>query len=179
MNTRCLRHACLIAFLFLALAPRAQAQTALPVPVPAGTTVYPPKYAEDQPALELKPAEQVAFLYVYGLWFMEQDCLDKDSGVGRLCTLRELITGVTTPDGRAIGLSVNPVKDTNYNYEIMIIGDSCLIRAVPRTKGLVGFAVLGSPRRSSGGFYYSPDGADMTRAVQLIEMGFEGSGFRK
>ena len=95
----------------------------------------PPKYAEDQPALELKPAEQVAFLYVYGLWFMEQDCLDKDSGVGRLCTLRELITGVKTPDGQVIGLSVNPVKDTNYNYEIMIIGDSCVIKAVPARQG--------------------------------------------
>ena len=121
----------------------------------------------------------MAFLYVYGLWFMEQDCLDGDSGVGRLCTLRELITGVKTPDGGVIGLSVNPVKDTNYNYEIMIIGDSCLIRATPRVKGLVGFAVLGSPRRSFGSVYYSPDGADMTRAVALIEMGFDGKGFRR
>jgi hypothetical protein len=178
MNAR-LWHVGLIAVLMFTLSPHAQAQNNLPVPVPAGTTVYPPKYAEDQPALQLKPAEQVAFLYVYGLWFMEQDCLDGDSGVGRLCTLRELITGVKTPDGGVIGLSVNPVKDTNYNYEIMIIGDSCLIRATPRAKGLVGFAVLGSPRRSFGSVYYSPDGADMTRAVPLIEMGYEGSGFRK
>lgn len=80
------------------------AQANLPVPVPAGTTVGPLKYEEDKPALELKPAEQVAFLYVYGLWFMESDCLDKDSGVGRLCTLRELITGAKTPDGQVIGL---------------------------------------------------------------------------
>lgn len=178
MNAR-LVLVCLAAALLVTLSPRAQAQTVLPVPVPAGTTVYPPKYAEDQPALDLKPAEQVAFLYVYGIWFMEQDCLDADSGVGRLCTLRELIAGVKTPDGRLIGLSVNPVKDTSYNYEIIIIGDSCLIRAVPRVKGLVGFAALGSPRLSSGGFYCSPDGADMTRAVKLIEMGFDGAGFRK
>jgi hypothetical protein len=74
---------------------------------------------------------------------------------------------------------VNPVKDTNYNYEIMIIGDACMIRASPRVKGLVGFATLGTPRRSSGNFYYSPDGADMTHAVKLIEMGFEGDGFRR
>ena len=92
MNAR-LWQVCLIAGLILTLSPFAQAQ---PVSIPAGTTVGPLKYAEDQPALELKPAEQVAFLYVYGLWFMEQDCLDKDSGVGRLCTLRELITGVKT-----------------------------------------------------------------------------------
>lgn len=172
-------HVSLIASLVLTLAPFAQAQTALPVPVPDGTTVMPLKYAEDKPALELKPAEQVAFLYVYSLWWMEGDCLDKDTGVGRLCTLRELIAGVKTANGEVIGLSVNPVKDTNYNYEIMIFGDSCVIRASPRVKGLAGFVTLGSPRRSSGSFYYSPDGADMTRAVQLIEMGFDGKGFRK
>ena len=178
MNAR-LWQVCLCVALFFTLTPFAQAQNNLPVPVPAGTTVMPLKYAEDQPALELKPAEQVAFLYVYGLWFMEQDCLDKDSGLGRLCTLRELITGVKTTYGQVIGLSVNPVKDTNYNYEILIIGDSCLIRASPRVKGLCGFATLGTPRRSSGSFYYSPEGADMTRAVQLIEMGFQGDGFRR
>lgn len=63
--------------------------------------------------------------------------------------LRELITGVKTTYGQVIGLSVNPVKDTNYNYEIMIIGDSCLIRASPRVKGLCGFATLGTPSRLS------------------------------
>ena len=30
-----------------------------------------------------------------------------------------------------------------------------------------------------GSSYYSPDGADMTRAVKLIEMGFNGDGFRR
>jgi hypothetical protein len=170
---------CLTAGLLMTLSPLAQAQASLPVPVPAGTTVGPLKYAEDQPPLELKPAEQVAFLFVYGLWSMEQDCLSKDSGLGRLCTLRELITGVKTRDGQVVGLSVNPVKDTNYNYEIMIIGEDCVIRAIPRTKGLVGFATLGSPMRSSGNFYYSPEGADLTRAVKLIEMGYSGDGFRR
>mgnify|MGYP001151426832 CR=1 FL=1 len=80
---------------------------------------------------------------------------------------------------RVIGLALDPRKDTNYNYEIMIFGDSCVIRASPRVKGLVGFVTLGSPRLSSGSFYYSPDGADMTRAVKLIEMGFDGKGFRQ
>jgi hypothetical protein len=157
----------------------AHAQNKSQVSVPPGTTVGPLRYAEDQPALDLKPEEQVAFLYVYGLWFLEQDCLDTGSGVGRLCTLGELIKGVKTPDGRVIGLSVNPVKDTNYRYEIMIIGNDCVIQAVPRVKGLGGFATLGSPTRSSGSFYYSSSGADMTRAVRLIEMGFSGSGFRR
>ncbi len=136
----------------------------------------PPKYAEDQPPLDLKPEEQVAFLYVYGLWNLEQSCLDSSSGLGRLCTLGELIRGVQTPDGRVLGLSVTPVKDTNYLYEIMIIGGDCVIKAIPRVKGLGGFAVLGSPSRSLGSFYYSPS-ADMTQAVKLIELGYQGNGF--
>ena len=105
----------------------------------------PPKYEEDQPALDLKPEAQVAFLYVYGLWFLEQQCLDRDMGVGRLCTLGELINGVKTSDGHVIGLSLTPVKDTNYRYEIMVIGSDCVIQA--------------------------------SRAVKLIEMGYEGKGF--
>ncbi len=171
-----LRRLLVIVGLLLGLASLAQAQNKSPVSVPAGTTIMPPKYAEDQPPLDLKPEEQVAFLYVYGLWFLEQASLDKDSGLGRLCTLGELIRGVQTPDGRVLGLSVTPVKDTNYRYEIMIIGGDCVIQAVPRLKGFGGFAMLGSPSRSLGSYWYSPS-ADMTQAVKLIEMGYEGNGF--
>ena len=172
-----LRRMLVIVVLLLGLSSLAQAQNKSPVSVPAGTTVMPPKYAEDQPPLELKPEEQVAFLYVYGLWFLEQDCLDKDMGLGRLCTLGELIRGVPTTDGRVIGLSLTPVKDTNYTYEILIIGADCVIQAIPRVKGLGGFAALGTPRRLPT-FYYTPNG-DRTQAVQLIEMGYQGSGFRR
>lgn len=175
MSARTCR-ALVIVGLLVGLASAAQAQNPSAVSVPPGTTVMPPKYAEDQPALDLKPAEQVAFLYVYGLWFLEQQCLDKDSGAGRLCTLGELITGVKTPFGSVLGLSLTPVKDTNYRYEILIIGEDCVIQAVPRVKGIGGFAVIGAPRRSSGNFYYGATG-DMTRAVKLIEMGYEGKGF--
>ena len=50
------------------------------------------------------------------------------------------------PGGEILGLSINPVKDTNYNYDILIIGEDCLIRALPRVKGIGGFALMGSPR---------------------------------
>ena len=141
--------------LLLGLGTLALAQNKSLVSVPAGTKIMPPKYAEDQPP---------------------QASLEKDSGLGRLCTLGELIRGVQTPDGRVLGLSVTPVKDTNYRYEIMIIGNDCVIQAVPRLKGFGGFAMLGSPSRSLGSFYYSSS-ADMTQAVKLIEMGYEGNGF--
>lgn len=161
--------------LLLGLASFAQAQSQ--VPVPADTKVMPPKFAEDQPPLDLKPQEQVAFLYVYGLWFIEQDCLDSSSGLGRLCTLGELIRGVPTPDGRVLGLSVTPVKDTNYTYEILIIGSDCLIQAIPRVKGLGGFAAIGSPSRLPT-LYYTPNG-DRAKGLKLLEMGYEGNGFRR
>ena len=119
----------------------------------------------------------MAFLFVNGIWGLEGRALEKDTGLGRLCTLRELITGVKIAGGEVLGLSINPVKDTNYNYDIVIIGEDCLIRALPRVKGIGGFAMLGSPRRAIGTFYYSPDGADLTRAVKVTEMGYGGDGF--
>jgi len=164
--------------LLLGLASFAQAQNKSPVAVPEGTKVMPPKHAEDQPPLDLKAEEQGAFLYVYGLGFLEQDCLDTFmGGPGRLCTLGELIRGVPTPDGRVLGLSVTPVKDTNYTYEILIIGADCVIQAIPRVKGIGGFAAIGTPSRSPS-FYYTPNG-DRAKGVKLIEMGFEGDGFRR
>lgn len=166
----------IIGGILLGLASFAQAQSQ--VSVPEGTVVMPPKYAEDQPPLDLKPQEQVAFLYVYGLWNLENECLDSSNGLGRLCTLGELIRGVQLPDGRVIGLSVTPVKDSNYRYEILIIGHDCVIQAVPRVKGLGGFATVGSPSRMIGNFYYSATG-DMTKAVKLTEMGYQGDGFRR
>ena len=148
-----------------------------PVSVPSGTTVSPVKFSDEEPAVVLKPEEEVAFLYVYGIWNLESQCLDADMGIGRLATLRELITGVKTAGGETFGLSVNPVKDTNYNYDVMLIGTTCVIRASPRVKGLGAFALVGSPKRILGDFYYNPDGGDLTKAIKLSEMGYSGSGF--
>jgi hypothetical protein len=153
----------------------AQAKSA--VVVPQGTTVSPMKFSDEQPAINLEPAEQVAFLFVNGIWGLEGRSLEKESGLERLCTLRELISGVKMPGGEILGLSVNPVKDTNYNYDVLIIGEDCLIRALPRVKGLGSFAMLGSPRRVFGTFYYNPDGPDLTKAVKVTEMGYGGDGF--
>jgi hypothetical protein len=145
--------------------------------VPEGTGIGTIRTGDEEPAIDLKPAEQVAFLFAYGIWGLQGRCLEKDTGLGRLCTLRELIQGVKMPGGEVLGLSVNPVKDTLYNYDILIIGEDCLIRALPRSKGLCGFAVLGSPRRIVGSFYYSPEGSDLTHAVKLTAMGYGGNGF--
>jgi hypothetical protein len=149
------------------------------VSVPDGTKVGDVKYGDDESVATLKPEEQVAFLFVYALWGLEGDCLDKDMGIGRLATLGELIKGVKASTGYDIGLSVNPVKDTNYSYDIIIIGKDCLIRATPRAKGIGALAMIGSPTRMSGNFYYNPNGPDLTKAVKLTEYGYNGKGFRR
>jgi hypothetical protein len=78
---------------------------------------------------------------------------------------------------QALGRRLRVSKDTNYNYEILIIGADCVIQAVPRVKGLGGFAAIGTPSRLPA-FYYTPNG-DKAKAVKLIEMGYEGVGFRR
>jgi hypothetical protein len=148
------------------------------VTVPEGCKVMDVKYGDDETVATLKPEEQVAFLFVYAMYGLEGDCLDKDMGIGRLATLGELVKGVKAGSGSDLGLSISPVKDTNYNYDIIIIGRDCLIRATPRVKGIGALAIIGSASRS-GNFYYNPNGPDLTKAVKLTEYGYDGKGFRR
>jgi hypothetical protein len=149
------------------------------VSVPADLTNLTIKYGENNTPITLKPAEKVAFLFVYGIWGLEGDCISSDMGVGRLCTLAELVNGIKTKGGETIGLKVDPARDADYGYDVITIGSDCLIRAIPRNPGLGAFAMVGSSRRSSGNFYYNPKGADMMYALKLTEYGFEGDGFRR
>ncbi len=150
-----------------------------PVTVPEGTTIITVKYGDDGTEAPLKPEEQVAFLFVYGIWGLEGECME-DPEVGRLCQIAELVKGMKGQGGRIIGLSLDPRKDTNYNYDMTIVGADCLIRAVPRIAGLGAFGLAGSPRRGIGNFYYNPAGPDLVRGtVKLTEYGFDGSGFRR
>ena len=134
MNVR-LGHVPAILCFMLVLSAMAQAAPST-VTLPEGTKVMDVKYGDDETVATLKPEEQVAFLFVYAMYGLEGDCLDKDNGIGRLATLGELIKGVKAPTGFDLGLSISPVKDTNYNYDIIIVGRDCLIRATPRVKGI-------------------------------------------
>jgi hypothetical protein len=170
----------LLALLCLMLVLPAMAQAApSTVTVPEGTKVSDVKYGDDETVATLKPEEQVAFLFLYAMWGLEGNCLEKDSGIGRLATLGELIKGVKDSSGHVIGLSISPVKDTNYAYDIIIIGRDCLIRANPRVKGIGALAMTGTASRMSGNFYYNPNGPDLTKAVKLTEYGYEGDGFKR
>jgi hypothetical protein len=168
-----------LALLCLLLVSAAVAQAApSPVFVPDGTRISELKYGDEETALTLQPGEQVAFLFVYGVWGLEQDCFSADSGVGRFCTLAELVKGVKAPGG-TLGLAINPVKDTNYSYDLTIIGSDLVIRAIPRVRDLGAFAMTGSGRRSIGNFWYSPKSGDLTKALQITQYGYGGSGFRR
>ncbi len=167
---------CIITGLLLAQSLSIQAQGKSPISVPAGTTVNPVKFGEDQEVV-LKPGEQVAFLFICGIWGLEDRCLDKDFGPGRLFPLRDLVQGVKAPDGGVIKLSVDPFKDTNYRYDVMVVGDECVVWATPRVPGLGAFARIGSPKSLNASFYYNPKGADLTRMEKLSEYGYGGNGF--
>jgi len=149
------------------------------VTVPAGTIVDVVKYGPEDTPASLKPAEQVAFLMVYAIWNLEGEVVDKDSGLGRMCTLAELVKGVKTPDGFVKGLSVDPARDRNYRYDVTLIGDTCIIRALPNDRTLAGFAATGTPGRFSSNFYINPKGPDLSRAIKITEMGYSGEGFRR
>lgn len=180
MTVRRLNMLCALCLLFML--PKlcgAQNGGGLPVAIPDGTKVSAIKYGDDETPVTLKPAEQVAFLFVNGLWGLQEECLDKDSGLARLCSLVELLRGPKTKDGRTISLSVNPVKDTNYRYEVMTIGDYCVIRALPRVRDIGGFAMVGSPRGFGGTMYFDPKGGDLANAKKVTEMGYQGNGFRR
>ncbi len=81
--------------------------------IPAGTKLSTLKYS-DGSLVNLKPAEQVAFLVVYTIKDLENTCGSTFfGGPGRPCLMSELINGITTKNGQAIGLTVNPIQG-NY-----------------------------------------------------------------
>ena len=136
------------------------AQAAPPVvAVPAGTELNTLKYSDTSgTVVQLKPAEQVAFLFVYGMQNLEGNCLSTFfGGPGRPCSLDELVKGVQGKSG-IIGLNTDPAQDVNYRYKLEIIGRDCVITAIPQHEGLGGFAYIGSPAALHGNFYYNPAG---------------------
>lgn len=158
----------------------AQGGQASGLTIPAGTKISVLKY-RDGSVVTLKPAEQVAFLLVYTIEDLESTCASPNfGGPGRPCLMSELLSGIKTKDGQPVGLTINPVQDPKYHYLLQIIGQSCIITATPKGPGLGAFAWVGRPgAMGSGTFYYNPDGADMIKAKELGEMGYEGNGFKK
>lgn len=159
----------------------AQSDQTGPVGIPAGTKVETIRFSDEgQTEAHLKPAEQVAFLFTYAIWNAERKCSDTRSGIGRLCTLRELVAGVNLKNGNSAGLSIDPVRDTNYRYTVLNIGTHCIITAVPTGAGLGAFAIVGTGGTfSTADYYLNPTGGDLGSAQKLSEVGFSGRGFQR
>ncbi len=146
------------------------------VKLPYGTTLEPLQIGQRKIALE--GAAAVAFLFVANLADEESQCTSKFfGGPGRLCTLRELVTGIKAGSG-VIGLSRDPAQDRNYRYQLLLIGEDCLILARPRRAGLPEFAFIGNPK-FNGDFYYIPAGRDLQHAEKVDGRGYSGAGFKR
>ena len=158
----------------------AQGGQASGLTVPAGTKISALKYS-DGGVVDLKPAEQVAFLLVYNIKDLESTCASTFfGGPGRPCSMSELVSGIKTKNGQSVGLTINPAQDPKYRYTLTIIGKFRIITAIPKGPGLGAFAWVGQPGgMGRGGFYYNPDGADLAKAKELGEMGYEGNGFKR
>jgi hypothetical protein len=167
----------LLVFVLCGLAQGGQASG---ITVPPGTKLATLKYS-DGGVVNLKPAEQVAFLFVYGMKDLESTCGSTFfGGPGRPCSMSELVDGLKTKNGQTIGLNQNPAQDLKYSYTLTIIGKHCVITAIPKGPGLGAFAWVGAPSgMGNGGFYYNPDGADLTKAKDFGEMGYAGNGFKR
>jgi hypothetical protein len=153
-------------------------QNKSPVSLPDDAVIAPIKYGEMETTGTLSPAEQVAFLMASSIWRLEERCYDKDSGLGRTAALGELVKGIKLKDGRTAALSVNPARDSNYTYDVTLVGDFCLVRAIPRNPAWGGaFAFIGVPKGYGNTCYYNPKGQDLARALKVTEMGYGGDGF--
>ena len=150
------------------------------VTLPSGTKVATLKDSGGK-VVNLKPAEQVAFVFVYGMKDLESTCGSTFfGGPGRPCTMSELVNGLKTKNGQTIGLSKNPANDKNYQYTLTIIGKHCIVTAIPKVAGLGAFAWIGSAGGMGGdALYYTPGGADLSNATTFSEMGYEGDGFKR
>ena len=174
-------YAILFMTLILAAPIFGQTKSRSPVKVPEGTIVNPILYGDDKTQAVLKAEEQVAFLFLYSIFQIEEKCFDKDSGLGRLVSLEELIKGVELANGKTVGLTEDPARDTNYRYDVIIIGTDCVMRALPVGPGLGGFAIVGTFMKfaSRSTMYYNPEGADLSQAEKIVERSYSGSGFSR
>ena len=159
-------------------APTARGAAAPPSGLPAETTVE-AKYADGTP-IPFKLPEQVAFLFVHNIRSLEKDpCIRR---LERLCSLDELVQGIPSKLGGPSGLKRNPMRETDYSYQVTFFGEPhqtaarFQVEAIPRRPGLGGFLYI-SDRRGFSDFYYNASGAATTKDKKLGEYGTTGDGF--
>jgi len=147
--------------------------------VPKGT-----KVELDEGAVQLKPEEQVAFLFAHDLKTIEAEVCHRN--LQRLCPLEEALKGGKDWSGETLGFAQSPLADGSYEYLITFPDGPVAtakifhIAAKPRRAGLGGFLFVsrsgsyGAPK-----LFFNPAGAASPGDREISGYGFQGDSFLK
>ena len=126
--------------------------------------------------IPFRPEEQVAFMFVYAIASMEDDC---NRVLGRRCSLDELVAGVNSPSWKIGRLRYDPAVDPNYKYTVTITGAGFgwTTEAIPQRSGLGGFFVDGT-KSMIPDYYYDPNGHATAKARKLPDISIGGELFQ-
>ena len=99
--------------------------------------------------MPLKPAEQVAVLFLTSIQQIEMNC---QNPAKKACTLDQLLAG--TPGGK---LKIDPRTDPNYTYDLAVNGVAWEAHATPKKPGLAAFYSY-SKSFATSEMHYNADG---------------------
>jgi hypothetical protein len=128
--------------------------------------------------VKLSPEEQVAFVFLVSMEFLEYNCLNP-AYLGRACSLEELIKGVPAKNGKVLGFTENPNRDANYRYALTFSETGYQLEAVPQRPGLGGFLCLGKKGWMFADRFYNPKGAATSMSSRLGNMNVAGFDFSR
>ena len=117
----------------------------------------------------LKPAEQVAVLFLTSIQQIEMNCQDSAK---KACTLDQLLAG--TKGGK---LKIDPRTDPNYTYDLAINGAAWEAHATPKKPGLAAFYSYSKSFPTSE-MHYNADGKIASPiSTELGNRSVEGNDF--
>jgi hypothetical protein len=123
-------------------------------------------------AINLKPQEKIALMFMEAISNMEDDC---GRHLSRPCPLDELVKGPKAPDWNIGRLKYDPAQDANYKYSVEISSGKWKARAVPQHPGIGGFFYDGSSMIAKS--YYNPNGPATADSTRLGEIDVAGETF--
>lgn len=135
--------------------------------LPLGTRVDVIQLASGAP-LELKPREQLAFIWLTDVKVLEME-------LSHPYSLAELVHGVKTRVG-VKGLRQSPATDKDYAFKLALTGKRYRMTAVPKRPGLGGWLMVGDG--SGAKIYFGPKGVATEKSEEIGSYSTEG-GFQR
>jgi hypothetical protein len=131
---------------------------------------------DDNGPIALKREEKIALMFLTAIQELEYDC---QSRAKKACTMEQLLSGSSVPDGSHIGrFKFDPRTDPNYTYVLAAStsGTAWEAHANPKKPGFSGFYFFstGFPTVTA---YYNPAGPAALIDKQLTGRGIEGDSF--